>query len=136
MRRALAVLQIHPGRSRATGATSEPLREKLDAVPHLARRFLAMGVLASGLSACGGAPHGPTVAVVTVCQAALDGSNPSPAESTFISTKTVKDAESSGGKAFASDVRRWIATTDGRERIVAAGVVTRECDRIGGFPRS
>lgn len=76
-------------------------------------RLLLVGMLASGLAACGGSPnHGPTVAVVSVCQAALTDLHPSPSEVEFIQTATVKRAEATGGSAFSGVVKTWVATTE------------------------
>jgi len=122
----------HLSGSQDTRATARPFREKLEAVSDLVRCFLAVGVLAIGLSTCGGAEHGPTVAVVSVCQGALAATNPS--EMAFMQAAEVKRAEASGGAAFARVVKTWLATVEPEARASAANAVVKECDRIGGFP--
>ena len=101
-------------------------------VTHFARRCVVVGSLTIGLSACSGAEHGPTVAVVSVCQGALAATNPS--EATFMQTAVVKRAEASGGAAFARAVKTWLGTVEAEARASAAKAVVKECDRIGGFP--
>ena len=124
------------GDLRAPGATWWRLSEKLTTVLYLTRRCLVVGTLAIGLSACGGTTHDPPPAVMTVCNLANMGTSLTPSQTTFISTKTVREAESLGGSAFATVINRWLATTKPSARINAAYAVVRECERIGGFLRS
>ncbi len=129
-------MRADPSGPQGTGATGGPLCERLIAVADLARRLLAVGALTIGLSACSGTTYGPPAAVMTVCNLANVGTSPTPSRTTFISTKTVRQAESLGGSAFAGVVDKWLVTTDPSARIKAAHAVVRECERIGGFLRS
>jgi hypothetical protein len=111
------------------------LRGRLIAVTRFSLRRVLLGVMAIGLAACSSnPPPGPTVAVVTVCEAAAPETSLS--QVTFIRTETLKRAEASGGSRFSAVVEKWISTTDPIARKAAAKAVVRQCDRIGGFPRS
>ena len=125
-------------------------RGKLDLVFRFTRGCVLVGVFAVGIVGCAGAaphpqataphpkaaePHA-SVAVVTVCEAALEVTKPSPESIGFLKVDTLEKAESSAGSAFANDVKTWLAATYQGARIFAADSVVSDCYRIGGFPRS
>ena len=73
--------------------------------------------------------EGLPLAVATVCEAASEHGY----AIGFLLKSDIAQAKSWGGARFSEDISTWLASEDSSE---AASVVAKDCERLGGFPKS
>ena len=77
-------------------------------------------------------PPGLPLAVANVCEAASEHGY----AIEFLLKSDLAQAKSWGGARFSQDISTWLASENSSEAASLRAVVAKDCDRLGGFPKS